>query len=128
MSFDMNNPSHVGMGFAISLDDPTMEPRDLALFVTPESLAAWGDFSSARDLYLSIEDPAFASGGQRATNDDDVHYVAIMRGVKEGYQNTGGEALVDAAAILTLVWRPSFGRWMVHAIGDYVHPSEIPRG
>ena len=37
------------------------------------------------------------------------------------------EQVVLAAAVVTLVWRPEFGQWMVHGLGDHIRPEDLPR-
>lgn len=56
----------------------------------------------------------------------DVCYFKILAGVTESYQVLDDQP-VAAAAVLTLVWRPERGQWLVHSIGDYLLPEELPR-
>jgi hypothetical protein len=63
----------------------------------------------------------------KAQGDPDVAYAKILSGVTQSYEVLD-EQPVLAAAVITLVWRPDHRRWMVHGIGDYISPEEVPHG
>ena len=94
--------------------------------VTPESLDAWGDFSEAAKGLEAIQNPGFGSRANRAHDASDVAYVKILSNIEQSYEVTE-EQVVLAAAVVTLVWRPEFGQWMVHGLGDHIRPEGLPR-
>jgi hypothetical protein len=70
----------------------------------------------------------------------DVAYLAVFRETAEDLggsdgvasfgagERLGSDVFVGDALIVTLVWRPEFGMWRVHAFGpDYVRPEDVPR-
>ena len=126
--FDPANPLTIGLLFVNSLMSDDFTLADRQTLVTPESLGWWGDFTTARQWLAGLDEPGFGSTINKAAGDPDVGYLKILPGVTTGYIVSGGEALVEAAGVVTLVWRPEHGRWMVHSLGGYVHPDEVPRG
>jgi hypothetical protein len=56
----------------------------------------------------------------------DVVYFKIMGGVTQPYQALDDQP-VDVAAIITLVWRPERNQWLVHGMGQYIPPDQVPR-
>jgi len=122
----LTDPVSVGIMFVTALEDPIGRRRDLELLITPESANAWGDFTEAAAGLATIEDQGFGSIADEAVGALDVRYFKILRGVPDGYKVLDDQ-IIDAAAIVTLVWRPEFGQWMVHAMGDYVRPEHVPR-
>ncbi|WP_448059973.1 hypothetical protein [Cellulomonas hominis] len=124
VAFD--DPASVALLFVKALFDPETNAVALDYLVTPESRAAWGDFTEAAQMLAEIEDAGFGSNINRAHDAPDVGYLKILRGVSQSYQVTDGQ-LVMAAAVVTVVWRPEYERWMVHSIGDYLKPEDVPR-
>jgi len=113
-------------------EDSTLEA--FAAIVTPESWDSWEDFSGVREWFKHLNDVGYGSFADRAAGDDDVAYFKILADVHESYQVVETQ-IIDAAGIITLVWRPDLpsvlpdviGHWRVHALGDYVHPDDVPR-
>jgi hypothetical protein len=58
----------------------------------------------------------------------DVVYVRFvdMAGMGDYSYVADGEALLDAQ-VLSMVWRPECDSWLLHSIGDYLRPEELPR-
>jgi hypothetical protein len=56
-----------------------------------------------------------------------VVYAKVLSGVKESFQVKSEQAVL-AAAVITLVWRPDVGMWLVHGFGKPIPPSLVPRG
>ncbi len=54
-------------------------------------------------------------------------YAKILGGVTRDFQVLD-EQPVSVALIITLVRRPAFGQWMVHGLGGYLRPEEVPHG
>lgn len=123
----LDEPISVAMAFLSALDDPVRYRTALVNLTTPESHQAWGDFSEMAQVLSEIEDWGVASMVDEAVGDSDVVYAKVIRGVDQTYEVLE-EQVMNVAAIITLVWRPSFGRWMVHAVGDYVKPEDVPHG
>ncbi|MFD1211000.1 hypothetical protein ACFQ36_02955 [Arthrobacter sp. GCM10027362] len=123
--FSFGNPLAVAMAFCHALDDHERYRPALSQLVTPESLPAWGDFSETAGFLRSLENVGYGSQVTPAVGDPDVVYFKILSGVKQSYQALEDQVM-DIAAIVTLVWRPEYGRWLVHAIGDYLRPEEVP--
>lgn len=121
----MQNPVSLGMMFCDALDEYQNFADVLARFVTPESLESWGDFSEASALLASIGRRAYGSNADRAMGDDDVAYFKILRG-GSGSFHAVGDQIISAAAIVTMVWRPEYGEWRVHQIGNYAKPEDVP--
>ena len=117
------------ISFCNALDELPAATSVLGDSVTPESRPSWGDFSVARDMLPSEETRGYASETRFAEGEPRVGYLSIFRGANDTVQNISGQEQMTAArAVLTLVWRADFDRWMVHAIGDYVHPNDVPFG
>lgn len=88
--------------------------------VTPESLAAWGDFSEARALLNGT--------GMTTRTDIPAPGVAYVKFVSDPGQIlvSDGHTMIMARAIGTLQFRPEIGRWLVHQLGDYCLPEDLP--
>ncbi|WP_141677859.1 hypothetical protein [Microbacterium oleivorans] len=106
------------------------DPLDVEKFsdvVTPESLAAWGDFSEAQAAVEAVQDWGMGSYPEPAADAPDVAYVKILRNEPEARQETA-DRVVYPALWLTLVWRPEYGMWLVHALGGRPSdPDDVPR-
>jgi hypothetical protein len=96
-------------------------------FVTPESVDVWGDFTAAREIANSnLKISMTALWGIGAPD------VAYVRLVDTEEWRVADMRTVPAAAIVTLIWRPEIAiipgtSWRIHAIGDPIHPDEVPR-
>lgn len=123
---DPSNPAVVGHRFCEALEDHVYYRNALLNLTTPESHPAWGDFSEAAARYASIEDAGFGTRANYAEGASDVAYFKILSGVDESYQVLD-EQIVPFAAVVTLVWRPERGMWLVHGMGDYIQPEKVPR-
>lgn len=88
--------------------------------VTPESLAAWGDFAEARKL---LHDTGMTSRADEPG--PGVAYVKFVSDTGEGYTAVGPVAMMVRAAA-TLQFRPELGGWRVHALGGALPPEELP--
>lgn len=92
---------------------------------TPESRPAWGDFKRAAAYVAAIPEPGIGSRAGTAHDAPDVRYVKIMSDVSEGYIVTDEQPV--EAEVVTLIWRPEFGSWLVHSIGGYEPVDDLPR-
>jgi hypothetical protein len=92
----------------------------LRAMVTPDSVDAWGDFSGVRDL------PADAAMTTRV--DSPALGVAYVRFVADPGQVLVADrpTMISPRAAATLQYRPESGRWLVHAVGHYVLPEDLP--
>jgi hypothetical protein len=122
-----NDPRRIGYWFFRALHDRAKNLDDLHLIVTPESRALWGSFEIAAALLDSIEDPGMLQQAVYADGDPEVCYMRVVREAKEHTFSTP-ITMLDDPLLITLVWRPDHGRWMVHGFGDVVHPDRVPRG
>ncbi|HEX6967607.1 MAG TPA: hypothetical protein VF174_02085 [Micromonosporaceae bacterium] len=122
----LDDPVSVSIMFCNALRDPRANLNALRFLTTPESHAAWGDFTSSSEFLKSIEDCGYGSQVNRAEGAPDVAYFKILRGVTQSYQVLD-EQPVLVAAVLTLVWRPERGQWLVHSIGEPLLPEQLPR-
>jgi hypothetical protein len=122
-----DDPRRIGYWFFRALHDRAKNLDDLHLIVTPESRPLWGSFEMAAALLDFIEDPGMLKEAVYAHGDLDVCYMRVIREAKEDTALTPATAL-DDPLLITLVWRPDHGRWMVHHFGDMVHPDRVPRG
>jgi hypothetical protein len=122
----LDDPVSVGLLFCNALEDPGSNLEVLELLSTPESRNAWGDFTAAGNMLQAIEDRGYGSMVNEAVGATDVCYFKILGGVSESFQVVDAQP-VSAAAVLTLVWRPERGQWLVHGLGDYLRPEEVPR-
>lgn len=121
---DPHDPVAIGLAFVNALSgDELVDP---SVLVTPESIGAWGDFGAAREALLAIEGRGFGSIADRAVDAEDVAYFKILAHVDQSFRVTEGD-VVMMAGVVTLVWRPEFDRWMVHALGDRLRPEDVPR-
>jgi hypothetical protein len=122
----LDDPVAVGLMFCNALVRHEEYIQALARLVTPESLASWGDFGEAASFLGSVKDRGYGSFADRAYGDDAVAYFKILSGVTSTYQVLEDQIISGSAGVVTLVWRPEFGEWRVHGIGDYVKPEEVP--
>ncbi|WP_087872366.1 hypothetical protein [Arthrobacter globiformis] len=122
-----DDPRRIGYWFLRALHDRARSLDDLHLIVTPESRPLWGSFEIAAALLDSIEDPGMLQEAVYAHGDLDVCYMRVIREAQAHLAQTPPAAL-DDPLLITLVWRPDHGRWMVHGFGDMVHPDRVPRG
>jgi len=106
--------------------DNRLSRDEMSATVTPESIDAWGDFSVIRDALAEIGDWGVGSYPEPAPTASDVAYVKILANVPEVYQQQE-TASVAIAAWITLVWRPEAGIWLVHAFGNALDPTDVPR-
>lgn len=123
--FSFQDPVAVGIMFCNALDDPQENYVVLARLATPESLPAFGDFTVAAGMIAAGQDIGYGSHAERAVGDDDVAYFKILSGVTKSFQMLEGQIIL-ALAVLTLVWRPEFGEWRVHGIGEGLRPEDVP--
>jgi hypothetical protein len=88
--------------------------------VTPESLPAWGDFTAARDH--------LAGTGMTSRADSPAPGVAYVKFVSDTGQGLRADAdvMMMTRAVATLQFRPESGRWLVHQLGDYCLPEDLP--
>lgn len=123
----LTDPASVAHLFYDAIREPGVYENALAFLTTPESHPMWGDFTEAARLLAEIDSPGISTMVNEAVGDPDVVYAKVLRGVTTSYQVLDDQ-FVDGAAVITLVWRSDFGRWMVHALGDYVRPEDVPHG
>lgn len=122
----MQNPAYVGQTFCSALEEHAEFAHDvLPRLVTPESLPSWGDFSQAAAFLNGIEDLGYGTRVNPAEGDPNVAYFKIMSGVTQSYQAIEDQIL-PFAGVLSMVWRPEYGEWRVHGIGQYIKPEDIP--
>lgn len=124
------HPLAVAAAFATGVEDPVHYRAGLLALTTPESHAAWGDFARVADLLVNH---GLATGVIQALDEigertPDVVYVRFvdMAGMGDFSYVADGEVLLDAQ-VLSMVWRPEFDSWLIHSIGDYLRPEELPR-
>ena len=115
------HPYHVAATFLASLD----EPETLALLVTPESRAAWGDFAVVREA-LRREEWGLASHAHTASDAADVAYTRVVANVPEVYRAENDHE-VRLVGVFTHVWRPEAGFWMIHELGEPLPSVRVPR-
>ncbi|GAA1083722.1 hypothetical protein [Pseudonocardia alni] len=119
-----DDPIFAGIALLNALNRPSGPDRTaLARLITPESSGWWGDFTAAADL---VSDCGMGSNAQRAMDSDQVAYVKYFTDDNQTYQVQGGDMIMMARAVATLVWRPELGGWRAHHLGDYVHPRDLP--
>jgi hypothetical protein len=108
------NAAVVALAFVTALRNYETRRGVLPTLVTPESLPEWGDFWRPARYVRGLGDLAVGKQASRAEGAPDVAYGTVRR---EG----------DAApvAIVTLVWRPEYGKWLVHAFGDDPVPANV---
>jgi len=114
-------PWSVASAFYLALTgDAGLRTGVLRDLVTPESLGAWGDFTGAREVLL---DACMTS-----RVDSPAPGVAYVKFVADPGQTViaDGPVMVMARAIATLQYRPESERWLVHALGDYCLPENLP--
>lgn len=101
-----------------------IDTRALERIVTPESRSSWGDFAAVRVLLEGIESAGFASDIPPPADprDIDIAEVSIVSGVT-AFTNLEPGDRIEPQAVMTLVWRPEFGTWLVHAVGSRI-PAE----
>ncbi len=124
---DSTDPVIAGVTFCNALTQNFPYYRTaLKQLVTPESLDAWGDFSEAAAFLNELPEMAFGSKVNEAVGAPDVVYFKILRDVTTSYEVVD-EQPINAAAVLTLIWRPERKQWLVHSIGDYSTLENLPR-
>ncbi len=95
-------------------------------FITPESIATWGDFSGYTEIFRSIPNPAIGACPNPASGAPDVVYVKVIPNVTEP-EVISGPTLMEVAGVFTFVYRPELGGWKMHAFGDHVLPEDLVR-
>ncbi|TSD11626.1 hypothetical protein [Curtobacterium sp. KBS0715] len=119
----LRHPLTVALEFVKALAAPVLDTAWLQQLVTPESLKHWGDFSSAKGVYDSIENPGFGSTINQPKGAPDVGYFKVLSGVTEGFTVSEPTPML-VPAVATLVWRPEAGlveqsgMWLVHQFGE----------
>lgn len=125
-SLHPDSPSFSAKVFANALRSPIRNAGLLAWLVAPESRAAWGEFEPAAALLRAMRQPGIGSNAAPAFDAPDVAYVKVMENVAEAF--TLDEPIFGTeSAVITLVWRPEHGRWLVHGFGHYLRPEELVR-
>lgn len=111
----------------LSITEPQANALLARAFVTPESLASWGDFSRARAIFaVGLKISTTALYGIEAPD------VAYVRLVETGQHLNCDIDAVPATMHVTLVWRPEISvvprsSWRVHHVGDAIVPVLVPR-
>lgn len=111
---------------ATKFNDLIMDEADaatLAELVTPECLEDWGDFRVARSFFLD-QAISISTRSLRHRGASDVAYVKL---VPDDGKYISATARQDAIAWATLVWRPEYGGWRIHSIGQPAPPHLLPR-
>ena len=121
-------PWAVAYDFLQLLEDPIGNRNALLALTTPESHAAWGDFTQVAAAYASIPDHGFGTMVDFAEGARDVCYFKIFSNMQEEAYYALEDVPVLVRALVTLVYRPVLGRWMVHWYGERMEPNAIPRG
>lgn len=124
--YGANEPLVAALTFLHLLEDDRVSPALLRLAVTDESLAAWGDFETARAAVHEFGDWGVPSFARRPPGVADVAYVPVLAGVEQSSFNEAPQ-FCDALAVVTLVWNPTWEAWLVHALGDAARPEQTPR-
>ena len=88
--------------------------------VTPESLPLWGDFSAAREHMAGT-----AIMSRADTPAPGVAYVKFVTDPGRALR-AGSDMPIMARAVATLQFRPESSRWLVHQLGDYCRPEDLP--
>jgi hypothetical protein len=126
----LSHPLTVALEFVRALGAPVLDTAWLRQLVTPESQEHWGDFSSAKDVYDSIEKPGFGSTINQPEGAPDVGYFKVLSGVTEGFTVSEPTSIM-VPAVATLVWRPEAGpaeqpgMWLVHQFGESADPESL---
>jgi hypothetical protein len=133
--FDPTNPLAVSAAFVECLNgyDVLRFRQALLNFTTPESHAAWGDFTEVRDRIAGLD---FYTGVDYALGDDlqpvrTVAYVRLLELPASAYEGRSalrvdGDVLVDGALTITLAWRGDIGWWQVHSVGLPASAADVP--
>jgi hypothetical protein len=125
-TFSWTKSGNVAFYFLSALSGDKNKVEQLPDLVTPESRASWGKFRRARMTLARIPDWGLLMTGEAAIDDDSVRYHGILANTVTGKVGPD-DRIVVAESILTLVWRPEFGRWMVHHMGERIRPECIER-
>lgn len=118
------HPLLTAMLFVTTLEDEESDPQELRDLVTPESAEFWGDFDAARRMLKSIEKPGYGTTINRAPGAVDVGYFKILENVEESFE-VHVETAVLVPAVVTIIWRPEKGKWLVHQFGAPAEPEEL---
>lgn len=98
----------------------------LDTLITPQSRDAWGRFTEARAYMQGLTAPGISTGHTRPEGARDVAYVAMLTNTTEGYV-LPAETVVDAAAVVSLVWHEGADSWLVTALGEKAPVEELHR-
>lgn len=124
---DLTNPVQVALLFCDALDDPSHYRNALLRLTTPESHGAWGNFAEAARFLSSIKDLAYGSRVNEAVGAPDVVYFKLIENGGPSYQIVDAQP-IPVAGLITLVWRPEYDGWKVHAMGaGPALPDDVPR-
>lgn len=126
--FDLTDPASVAFVFFSLITDPSAEDVELLRsLTTPESHPAWGDFAQFIADFSTIPDSGIGNMPTPAIGDSKVVYAKVFSQVEQSYQALE-EQVVMTPGVFTLVWRPEFGRWLIHGFGEPIPPELVPHG
>lgn len=102
------------------VDEGGAEVDKLRRLVTPESLAAWGNFSSTRALLMGT--------GWTTRADEPAPGVAYVKFTPSDMPTVrvDGDVAINVRAVATLQYRPELGGWRVHHVGEPCLPEDLP--
>ncbi len=92
-----------GIEFLEKLKVTPMPIKELQKCVYPLNRKNWGDFSEARNLLISIQNPGI-DNFIRYSDDGTLAYVRILKNVKEAF-------CIDAPHVINDIYEISFARW-----------------
>lgn len=121
-----DHPVKIATAVFMAIKDGSFSAPAVSQFFTPESLADWGDFSTAQARFASIDSPGIGTTANPAVGAPDVVYVKILPGAEEAWE-TDKTTPVVADGVFTFVWRPELGGWKIHRYGEYALPEHLPR-
>lgn len=119
-----DHPMSAARAFMAGVSDLDNYRHLLPAVVTPESMVAWGDFTEVAARLDEIGDWGLGSLANPAPGARDVAYAKVVAGVRDTYRVETPEV---ATEVITLVWRPEVGHWLVHGFGAALLPEEVPR-
>lgn len=122
----VRDPHATALTFLYQLEQPARSVRALHALTTPESHDAWGDFSGAAAGVASLGLWELEPKLSRPAGANDVAY-AVVREPIDRVGSAAHAPVMSRMAIITMVWRQEQQRWLVHSLGRYVCPEDLPR-
>jgi hypothetical protein len=63
---------------------------------------------------------------QGASTSPGVRYLGVLRDYGDQTRVATADLLIKVATVITVAYRPDHGGWLVHHMGSYINPDDVP--